>query len=394
MQIDKHQNIQLLLKKFPECEEFFYPFLGQLSTETTIEQLAATHAVSQSALLLGLERYLKRIQHYRCDFDDMRRRLIKPGQVNIAGYTHFLLQEGLCNSLNKLARDSNIPLNLNLFPKHEKKKFQNYLALCSSPDDLPEILVGKGFSSLNTSRFFDKFIRPGHFTHPLKEPVSGEAFQPVELADRSQAYHAFGIEEALMVYDHSLCSSVSMPRSWEEILSDSYRNSLTQMGKSGQDHFGFIVMLYLYCAFGAEGIARFASNVKRKQHFAVTVKNIGRKSDGVAPVNIMHSFAARFIRSDAKDTVQRVEPADGNPTVCHFLLLKKNASHESELLAQFLFSDAVQAMLKSSGITPVSAFEKRRMRWIGWDTLGTLPLPFLKDQLAEIAFQYYKKSAL
>lgn len=392
MKLQKNQNIRHLLNRFPECGELLYPFLPAINDDTSIEELAAKHAVSQNALLTGLERYLKRIQQNPCNFYEMRQRLVKPNHVNIAGYTHFLLHDGLCEALTKLARDRRLSLNLNLFRKHEKKQFQNYLALCTSPDDLPEMLIGKGFSSLTTSRFFDKFIRPGYFTHPLANPLNGKAFQPAALADSMQSCHAFGVDETLMMYDSSLASSVPMPRSWNEILTAPYQNALTQMGKSGYDHFGFNTMLYLYQAYGNEGIARFAANVKAKQHFTHTVKNIGRNSEQVAPVNIMHRFAAGFIRSEAKTSVQGIETHEGNPVACHFFLLKKQAPQSCEVFAHLLFSEAVQQGLQKAGVHPLSAYAGSRMRWIGWDTLRSLPLPFLKDQLAEIAFNHYKNS--
>lgn len=394
MIIAKETNINILLEQYPECEEFLYPFLGIVADETTIDKLAIANNVSCEALISGLERYLKRIEQNPCGFAQMRNRLVKPGMVNIAGYTNFLLQDALFNELTKFADENNIPLNLNLFPKHEKKQFQNYLAVCNLADDLPDVFIGKGFSSLTTSRFFDKFINPGLFTHLVEGIEIGEAFQNAGVNDRMQVYHAFGVEEAVMVYDKSINPMIPVPQSWKDILTETYHDSLTQMGKSGQDHFGFIMMLYLYHEFGEEGIIRFASNVKSKQHFTHTIKNMGRKSEVVAPVNIMHRFAARFIRSEARDTVQIVQTPEGNPAVCQFFLLKRDAPKEAVLMARHLHSEPIQKRLEKCGILPLSSFNAPPVRWIGWDTLRRFPLPYLKDHLAEIAFNHYKNAEI
>ncbi|WP_303922296.1 ABC transporter substrate-binding protein [Draconibacterium sediminis] len=392
MDITRETNITSLLEQYPEYEEFIYSFLGSVTNETSIEKLATENNVSCKALLSGLERYIKRIEQNPCDYTQMRNQLVKPGMVNIAGYTNFLLQDAMFNELTNFAEENNIPLNINLFPKHDKKQFQNYLAVCNSADDLPDMFIGKGFSSLTTSRFFDKFINTGLFNHPVEGIEIGKIFQDAGISDSMQAYHTFGVEEAVMVYDKSINPLLPVPNSWKDILSDTYCESLTQQGKPGQDHFGFIMMLYLYHEFGETGIARFASNVKSKQHFTHTIKNIGRKSDVVAPVNIMHSFASRFIRSDARDTVEVVKTPEGNPAVCQFFLLKSDAPKEAERMAKHLYSESVQSLLEKCGIHPIASSNALTFRWIGWDTLRNLPLPYLKDHLAEIAFNHYKKA--
>jgi hypothetical protein len=77
----------------------------------------------------------------------MRELLIKSDAVNITGFVNFLWQEPFINELKNKAEVMGINININIFPKHVKKVFQNYLAVCNNPDDLPEILIGKGFSS-------------------------------------------------------------------------------------------------------------------------------------------------------------------------------------------------------------------------------------------------------
>lgn len=392
--INGQTDINKLLKEIPECAEFLYPFLGKAVENPTLAQLSIKTRTSLSALITGLERYVKRAEQYLCNYTEMRNRLIKPGTLNVAGFTNFLLQETLIDELNSFAQANKIPLNLNIFPKHEKKKFQNYLAVCNSPDDLPEVLIGKGFSSLTTSRFVDKFVSTGSFVHPVKGYWMDDVFANAGIADNQDAYHPFAVEEVVMVYDKSVDLSVQVPASWDDILTDTYKGAITQMGKPQRDYFGFIMMLYLFAGHGEEGIKRFAGNVQSKQHFTQIIKNIGKHSEHVASVNVMHRFASKFIRSNALDNVQTIEPPEGNPTVCHFFLLKNSAPEQALKFARHLYSPAVKKIIEKCGISHITSDTTvsghNTVRWIGWDTLRELQLPWLKEYLGEIAFNNYK----
>lgn len=388
MRVTPEITIEQILKACPECEEFLYPFLEGVSEHTTLKHLAEEKTISLKALMAGIERYIKRSTQNPCDYTSMRRGLIKTGKVNIAGFTHFLLQDSIVEALRSEAAKKNIPLNLNLFPKHQKKYFQNYLAQCSSPDDLPDLLIGKGFSSLMSSRFYDKFVRPGFFKHPIKSLKNKDVN---ELYDKQEAYHIFGLEETVMVYDHSVQAHGPKPKAWKDIMNAAYPQALTQMGKNGQDHFGFNILLYLYLEYGEAGIVHFASKVKNKQHFAYTIRHLGKKSERVAPVNIMHRHASRFIRSEAKNTTEIIAAAEGNPCSCYFFLLKHDAPQEAYTLAKQLLSERLQLQLEHCGITPISAISQKPFQWVGWETLANLPLPYLKEQLAELAFNHYQK---
>lgn len=393
MNATKHTNISEIIQTVPECREFLHPYLSQINDSSNLEMLAANNNISVSSLISGLERYIKRATQNLCDYQQMRELLIKTNSVNIAGFVNFLWQEPFINELKNKAEEIGINININIFPKHLKKVFQNYLAVCNNPDDLPEILIGKGFSSFMTSHFVDTFVKPGYYQNPIAENKMSDFFKNKSFTDSYQSYHPFGVEELVMVYDTSYSDTVSPPKSWEDILKPEYKGRLSQMGKEQQDHFGFIMMLYLHDKLNSEGIKRFAENVKIKQHFTHTIKNIGKQNERSSPVNIMHQFASKFIRSEARETVRIIDALDGNPSVCHFFLLKKSASENAIEIANHLYSGQIKTIIEKAGTTHISTSiptsDNQNIRWIGWDTLRELPLPYMKEQLSEIAYKHF-----
>jgi len=393
MNLNMHTSIKELLINTPECQEFLYSIPKSGFIYNYINDFNKNASVSSTAILLGLERYIKRASQNPCNYNEMRDLLIKPGCVNVAGFVNFLWQEPFVNELKSKAKELDIELNINIFPKHLKKQFQNYLAMCKNPDDLPEILIGKGFSSFMTSRFVDIFVKPGYFQHLMPNNMS-ELFKTKGFEDPNNCYHPFGIEELVMVYDKSYLNEVAVPTSWEDILSSQYSGKLNQMGKEQQDHFGFIMMIYLYKSLGENGIRKYAENVKLKQHFTHTIKNFGKNNEHSSPVNIMHQFAAKLIRSDAREKIQLIETIEGNPSVCHFYLLKTHANIQSIELAKHLYSNPIKNIIEKSGTTHITSAKSisgnSTIRWIGWNNLRELPLPYMKEHLSEIAYNHFK----
>jgi ABC-type Fe3+ transport system substrate-binding protein len=246
-----------------------------------------------------------------------------------------------------------------------------------------------------TSHFVDTFVKQGYYRNPIEENKMSDFFKSKGFADSYQSYHPFGIEELVMVYDTSFSGTVQPPNSWQDILKPEYRGMLSQMGKEQQDHFGFIMMLYLHDKLNSEGIKRFAENVKIKQHFTHTIKNIGKQNERSSPVNIMHQFASKFIRSEARETVKIIDAVDGNPSVCHFFLLKKSASENAVEMTNHLYSGQIKSIIEKTGTTHITSSMplsgNKKIQWIGWDTLRELPLPYLKEKLSEIAYNHFKQ---
>ena len=97
----------------------------------------------------------------------------------------------------------------------------------------------------------------------------------------------------------------------------------------------------------------------------------------------MHSFASRFIRSDARSNVAVINPLDGNPVTAYFFLLKKNAGNDARKIVQHLYSKPIGEILENTGTLHGSNYSTlakgKNIRWIGWDTVKNASLPYLKE---------------
>ncbi len=396
MDIRPETNINMLLKSIPECSEQLYSFKQIIKKNSTLESIAIEANIPYTALKYGIERTLKRTTQNPCNYEALRNKLIKSDAVNIAGYVNFLWQNEFVSELKRKAEAEGIKLNINIFPKHAKKEFQNYLAICKSPDDLPEILIGKGFSSLMTQQFVENFIISGYYHNPHFQYKTGNVFKDSNIMDTENHYHPFAVEEMVMVRDLTSALPTEVPSTWGDLLTPQFAGTIMQMGKNQRDHFGFNMMLHWYSKFGEEAITKYAENVKNKQHFSYIIKNMATNNTQTSPINIVHQFASLFIRSEAREKVEIIQTKDGNPITCHFFLAKKDTGAASIQIAQHLYSEEIKTILQKCGTTHITSnhlFSGNKIfQWIGWDKLKTLPLPYLKEHLSEIAYQSYKVS--
>ena len=369
MDLRTDTNIKMLLKNIPECREQLYSFKNIIEDNTTLQSLAINANIPLNALRYGLERTIKRATQNPCNYEAMRNKLIKHNTVNIAGYVNFLWQNDFVAELKKKAEKEGIELNINLFPKHSKKEFQNYLSVCNTADDLPEILIGKGFSSLMTQQFTEQFVLSGDYHNPNFKVTKGHIFNHTNIVDADHHYHPFAIEEMVMVHDLTSATNTDKPTKWSDLLTPQFANTIMQMGKNQRDHFGFNIMLHWYSKFGEEAIAKYAENVKDKQHFSFIIKNMATENTHICPINIVHQFASLFIRSDARDKVEVIQTEDGNPITCHFFLAKKDANENALKMANHLYSDNIKAIIKKCGTTHITSeqlFSGNKNLSMGW----------------------------
>ncbi len=393
MIIDQNTRLNKVLNEYPECKEFLYPYLNKIDKNTTINELAQKTGTTRQSHILGLKRYINRVKDNPCDYENMRAQLIKSNKLNVAGYVNFLFERSLIEELERFAIQNSIELNLNIIHKPQKKEFQNYLSLCETENDLPDILIGKGFSSLNSTCFYEKFVKTGLFTFPLSDIKVSSVFKNAGFCESNNTYHPFAIEEMVMLFDKTVETSISVPISWKQLLEPEFEGAISQMGKAGNDHFGFVMMLYLFSEYGKEGIENYVRNVKNKQHFAFTIKNLGRNHSEMPPISILHNFASTFLRSDAQNSVVKVTDSEGNPSVSNFLLIKSKSHRQAEQLARHFFSPQIKKIVESNGASHISSevtiTGQHKVKWIGWDYLSKLCLPYLKEELSEIAYAVY-----
>jgi ABC-type Fe3+ transport system substrate-binding protein len=342
-------------------------------------------------ILDELNQMAARDQKDLMEIANLKKQLIQAHKVNMAGFADFTWHEAFIAEMEKFAKAEHIELNHNFYLKNDKKAFQFYLAKCENPDDLPDILVGKGFSSLMTRRFVDRFIRTGYFDMPLHEEVN-DLWYKTGLFDVTGQYHAFGVEEQVILVDLSKPTNTPEPTRWSDLLKPEYEQTVTQMGKPQRDHFGANQLFYLHEKYGDEGIRAYARSVKYKWHFSKIIKDIGKNHLDSSPYNVVQRYTTLFVRSDAK--VKVLSPEDGNPVSVFFCLVKKGSNEAVLKIARHFFSEPMADLLESAGAVSAYAHSevaaKANLRWIGWDAVKNSTLPYQKDDFSETAFEVFE----
>jgi len=358
-----------------------------------VEQLGSYLAPeNKDEILQALSQLVKKEQKDLEQVPELKEQLVQPGKVNMAGFADFTWHDAFVAEMEKFADTEGISLNHQFFLKNNKKAFQFYLAQCENADDLPDILVGKGFSSLMTRRFVDRFVRTGHFDMPLQVQVN-ELWKQTGLYDVTEQYHAFGAEEQVIMVDRTKPIDAPIPTRWSDLLKPEYEQSITQMGKPQRDHFGANMLFYLHEQYGEKGIRDYAHSVKFKWHFSKIIKDIGKNHPESSPFNVVQRYTTLFVRSDAN--VEVLSPEDGNPVSVFFCLVKKGSSEHVLQIARYFFSEQISKLLENAGA--VSAYVDSKVaantniRWIGWETVKSSTLPYQKDDYSEIAFDEYDK---
>jgi len=319
---------------------------------------------------------------------ELKSKLVQPEKVNMAGFADFTWHDAFIAEMEKFADAEGILLNQQFFLKNNKKAFQFYLAQCENADDLPDILVGKGFSSLMTRKFVDTFVRTGQFDCPLQVEVNA-LWKQTGLYDTTEQYHAFGAEEQVILVDKTKATDAPLPTHWSDLLKPEYAQTVTQMGKPQRDHFGANQLFYLHNRHGEQGIRDYARAVKFKWHFSKIIKDIGKNHPDSSPFNVVQRYTTLFVRSDAK--VEVLSPEDGNPVSVFFCLVKKGSSEKVLKIARHFFSEQISNLLENAGA--VSAYANSEVagtaniRWIGWEAVKNSSLPYQKDDYSEIAFE-------
>lgn len=389
-------KIEEIIAGCPEAWEVLHPFIDEIDLHKTLEKSVNSGGVEFRALRKALERVIRRATEYPCNVKEMRNILCSSGCVNVAGFAGFLIERPLRQELVAFANRNGIRLNCNFFAKPNKKTFQNYLARCNSADDLPDILIGKGFSSLVSRRFIDTFLQRGCYTTELNVHYP-QMFREAGLVDALMQYYPFAVEECVVVHDTTHPMSASVPQQWTDLVRPEYHGCITQMGNSKDGHFGSAMLLYLFAQGGISMVSGYAANVAERNHFAHIVKRAGDPLQASSPLTVMHNYAARMIRSDARQQVHVLTMKDRNPVTPLFALVKTGATPEVHAVACHLFSMEVAAMLSKTGLHPASEIQCRQqvapsIRWIGWNTFRRDKFPYLKELLSEYAHDSFVPS--
>ena len=254
---------------------------------------------------------------------------------------------------------------------------------------LSDIFISAGFDLFFDKNLMDRFRRQDVFKDAtgITELNSDFIDADVDLLDPEGDYSVLSIVPAVFLVNEEELDGRKIPRSWEEILSEEFANSVS-LPVSDFDLFNAI-LLNIYKAYGREGIQKLGRSMKKALHPSQMVKDGGRKADDQPAITIMPYFFTRMAKRFPH--MEFVWPEDGAIVSPIFMLTKKSKNKKMQPLIDLMASEKMGKILAEQGLFPSvlpevdnGLPENAQFMWPGWDFLrGENPGELLRDLEAE-----------
>ncbi len=253
---------------------------------------------------------------------------------------------------------------------------------------LPDVCLGRGYDFFFSKTFKDRFIETDVYG---SEPAAEENidFKGLGLQDPKGHYNVFAVIPAVLVIKESALDGLPIPRTWEALLGEKYRNYVA-MPDCNAD-LPRAVLLALYSRFGEDGVRRLAENVSQLLHPSQLVKKIRSSAKDVPAVSIMPYFFSQVVQGIPGVSV--VWPEDGTVLEPLYLLIKSDAKYcksdpkAVEAAKEFFLGSRVASVF-SKGHFPALRPDIDNglpkdvpLWWVGWDFLEKHDVIALADRL-------------
>lgn len=242
------------------------------------------------------------------------------------------------------------------------------------PRLLPDICLGRGFDFFFSKTFRERFVENNIFQAVPFKGVNKD-LKGLGLCDPRGHYTVFSVIPAVLVIRKHALNGLPVPRTWEDLLSDTYNQALAMPDCSAD--LPRAILLTLYSRFGEEGVRRLAKNVCQRLHPSQLVKKIRSSAQDVPAISIMPYFFSQITESIPGIEVVWLE--DGTIVEPLYILAKSDPEHfksepEAVQAAKEFFPGPKVASIFAKGHFPVLHPDidnrlpaKAPLWWIGWD---------------------------
>lgn len=257
-----------------------------------------------------------------------------------------------------------------------------------SGEDLPDLFISAGFDMFFDKSRFGRFREENFFEDLTSFSHLHRDFdqEDIRLKDPRKQYSMIGVVPAVFLVNTKELGNRKVPRSWDDILSDEFKNSIS-LPVSDFDLFNAI-LLNIYKSHGEAGIAQLGRNMQKSMHPAEMVKSHMKLMERPS-VTIMPYFFTKMVKDGGP--MVAVWPEDGAIISPIFLLTKKERKKELQPIVDYLLSKEVGELLSHNGRFPSvnpevdnRISEENRYRWIGWEFIEKYDLTLLIRKCEEI----------
>lgn len=257
-----------------------------------------------------------------------------------------------------------------------------------SGEDLPDLFISAGFDMFFDKSRFGRFREENFFEDLTSFSHLHRDFdqEDIRLKDPRKQYSMIGVVPAVFLVNTKELGNRKVPRSWDDILSDEFKNSIS-LPVSDFDLFNAI-LLNIYKSHGEAGIAQLGRNMQKSMHPAEMVKSHMKLMERPS-VTIMPYFFTKMVKDGGP--MVAVWPEDGAIISPIFLLTKNERKKELQPIVDYLLSKEVGELLSHNGRFPSvnpevdnRISEENRYQWIGWEFIEKYDLTLLIRRCEEI----------
>lgn len=252
-----------------------------------------------------------------------------------------------------------------------------------NPDLIPDVLISAGYEL-----FFDKKLMGRYLDENLFEAASDNfnsdfACDRIDLRDPMKKYLIIGVVPAVFIVNKKVLNGRPVPRTWDELLSDAFTDSVA-IPMGDLDMFNALVVS-LYARYGMDGITRLARIYKKSLHPAQMVKGKGG-SPSLPAVSITPYFFSQMVQPGGDQEV--VWPEDGAIISPIFMMSKTTHRQKVQPVIDYFMSRQVGEIFSSNGKFPSTNPQvdnhlspDQTFWFVGWDFIHNTDIGALLKEL-------------
>ncbi|KNF08680.1 putative Fe3+ ABC transporter periplasmic binding-like protein [Gottschalkia purinilytica] len=401
--INPVMTIEEILKNYPQTFDVFVANGFNVASREELLELAGNDTMIQSILKvrgINVDIFINALREKvftkGLDEDLVDKFHDENSTLNLLGKIpcplRILFKDMLGEAIKDYKEKTGITLNCYI-PSGCGDKYE-YEDICSleNIDELPDIILTKGFDDFHRKNFIDKFVKKGYFKSVFTDNLD-DRFLEAGCLDNDYTMYASFLD--VMLIDEKNLGDLPKPKTWSDLLNPIYKDKIITFGMP--EGISTVTPIYLYKEHGVESIAKFAHNVKGAYHGAKMAKVAGTNSKEAGAIYILPLF---FAKTCIREGLSILWPEDGAILYPFCMLVKESKMEEMKYLIDFITKDFGQVCAKSHGIAlnpdikNTNIPKDGKLKWIGWNYIKSKDVIELGDYIRkEFEIEWQKKNS-
>ena len=267
-------------------------------------------------------------------------------------------------------------------------------AAMTSPDQVPDLIVGQVFGDMLFTGFFDRFVKTGTFKQVI-DPAPLAPMRLDQFADRYETFNPLALFPEVLLVDRKVLGDKPVPRRMEDLLDPCYEGLLGLPDE--HEYIGVRFLMHILQNYGEDGLAAIERNAVTGFAGPAGARTAGTNAEPRAAIYLTPwIFAAG---AHAPGRVDIVWPEDGLFVQPIALLVKKHLRPENEPILEWLLSEEVGRVFADNHFISTNPAVDNRLpedlssfAWLGWDWIYDNDVAALRETLRERFGRFHRPS--